>query len=105
MRKQSITKEDIPVRVTYESPWRLSRIKPLQNYTLEVEFNDGLIGIVEMDKLVMSQNAGVFAILKDKNIFNKAYLDYGVLTWPGEIDLAPDAMHDAIKHHGKCVFE
>lgn len=51
----------------------------------------------------MSDRAGVFAALKDQDLFNKAHLEYGVLTWPGEIDLAPDAMHAAIKQKGHCV--
>jgi hypothetical protein len=30
----------------------------------------------------------------------QAFLQWGALTWPGELDLAPDAMHDAIKETG-----
>jgi len=57
-----------------------------------------------MIKLIMSDSAGVFAALKDQDLFNQARLEYGVLTWPGEIDLAPDAMHDAIKQKGRWVL-
>lgn len=57
-----------------------------------------------MVKLITSDKAGVFAALKDQDLFNKAHLEYGVLTWPGEIDLAPDAMYDAIKHKGRWVL-
>jgi hypothetical protein len=104
MRKQAVTQENISPRIVCKAPWRLSKVKPLANYNLEVEFNDGVQGIVEMVKLIMSDRAGVFAILKDQDIFNKAYLEYGVLTWPGAIDLAPDAMHDEIKKYGRCVL-
>jgi hypothetical protein len=34
-------------------------------------------------------------------VFEQAYLDLGMVTWPGEIDLAPDAMYREIKQHGK----
>jgi hypothetical protein len=27
-------------------------------------------------------------------------LEYGAVTWPGEIDLAPDAMYEEIKQNG-----
>jgi hypothetical protein len=27
---------------------------------------------------------------------------HGIITWPGEIDLAPDARHDEIKLYGKA---
>jgi len=72
---------------------------------LEVEFNDGAHGVVEMIQLIMSEHAGVFAALKDRDLFNQAHLEYGVLTWPGDIDLAPDSMHDAIKLKGRWVLQ
>jgi len=104
MRKQSVAKENIAPGIICMAPWRLSKVKPLPNYELEVEFNDGTRGIVEMVKLIMSDKAGVFATLKDQDLFNEAHLEYGVVTWPGEIDLAPDAMHDAIKQKGRWVL-
>lgn len=104
MRTKSVTKKDITPGIVCSTPWRLKKIKPLANYKLEVEFNDGAHGFVEMVNLIMSEGAGVFAALKDKDLFNKAHLEYGVLTWPGEIDLAPDAMHDAIKENGRWVL-
>ncbi len=104
MRKKSITKENIAPGIVCTAPWRLTKVKPLPNYELEVEFNDGVHGFVEMIKLIFSDKAGVFVVLKDYDFFNKAYLEYGVLTWPGGIDLAPDAMHDAIKQKGRWVL-
>jgi len=104
MRTKSITKENIAPGIVCIAPWRLTKVTPLPNYELEVEFNDGTHGFVEMITLIMSDRAGVFAALKDKNVFNQALLEYGVLTWPGEIDLAPDAMYDAIKQKGRWVL-
>ena len=105
MRTKSITKENIAPRIVCTAPWRLTKVKPLPNYMLEVEFNDGAHGVVDMIQLIMSERAGVFATLKDRELFNQAHLKYGVLTWPGEIDLAPDAMHDAIKLKGRWVVQ
>lgn len=105
MRTKSVTKENIAPGIVSAAPWRLKKVKPLPNYELEVEFNDGTHGFVEMSSLIMSDHAGVFAVLKDKDIFNQAHLKYGVLTWPGEIDLAPDAMHDAVRKNGRWVLQ
>ena len=41
-----------------------------------------------------------FAALADPDVFAPVYVDLGVVTWPGEIDLAPDAMHAEIKKNG-----
>lgn len=100
MRKKSSAEKNIAPAITSTAPWRLTKIKPLANYQLEVEFIDGISGFVAMKQLIMSEKAGVFAKLRDINAFNQVYLEYGAVTWPGEIDLAPDAMHDEIKRNG-----
>ena len=58
-----------------------------------------------MKQLIMSKKAGVFAGLRDINTFNQAHLEHGAVIWPGEIDLAPDAMHDEIKQHGTWTLK
>lgn len=104
MRPTSITEKNTAPGVSCTAPWRLTKVNPLANYRLEVEFIDGTHGFVEMSQRVKSDKAGVFAALKDVSLFNQVHLEYGVATWPGEIDLAPDAMHDEIKLHGKWVL-
>jgi hypothetical protein len=104
MRTKSVAKENIAPGIVCSAPWRLTKVKALANYVVEVEFNDGAHGVVEMVQFIMSERAGVFAALKNQDLFNQAYLEYGVLTWPGEIDLAPDAMHDAITRNGRWVL-
>ncbi len=104
MRKKSIAEKNSTAGIVCKSPWRITKVTPQPNYTLEIEFMDGTHGLVEMLHLVTSENAGVFSILKDITHFNKVYLEYGAVTWPGEIDLAPDALYDEIKKHGKAIL-
>jgi hypothetical protein len=77
----------------------------LPEYRLSVEFMDGLKGIVDLHALITSPQAGVFARLRDRVLFEQVHLAYGAVTWPGEIDLAPDAMYDEIKRNGRWVIE
>lgn len=105
MRTESITEKNIAPAIACTVPWRLTKIKPLENYKLEVEFIDGIHGFVEMKQLIMSQKAGVFAGLRDINAFNQVHIEHGAVIWPGEIDLAPDAMHDEIKQHGTWTLK
>ena len=100
MRTPSVTKKNLTPRIVCTVAWRLTRVTPLAHYTLEVEFVDGTHGLVEMQQRITSNKAGIFAKLKDLTIFNQVYLEYGAVTWPGEIDLAPDAMYDEIKQNG-----
>ncbi|MDX1902510.1 MAG: DUF2442 domain-containing protein [Gammaproteobacteria bacterium] len=105
MPTKSNPQENSTARIKPTAPWRVAHIKILKNYSLNVTFNDGISGNVEMYDLIHSQNAGVFASLKDINLFNQAYIEMGVVTWPGEIDLSPDAMHEAIKKEGRWVLK
>ena len=100
MRKEAALEQDSSARVTPTVPWRLTEVQPLSGYRLKVRFQDGLEGLVDMSALVRSENAGVFAALCDESVFRQVFLEYGAVTWPGEIDLAPDAMYEEIKKNG-----
>lgn len=78
-------------------PWRVAAVKALPDFQLHVRFIDGTEGLVDMAALIQSPGAGVFAALADPALFAQAHVEYGAVTWPGEIDLAPDAMYADIK--------
>lgn len=104
MRTESTTHEDPSASVIAEaaprSPWRVTEVEALPGFRLRVAFADGLTGIVDMSRMVHSPKAGVFAVLADPSLFAQVKLDLGAVTWPGELDLAPDAMHAAIQERG-----
>ena len=108
MRTQSTSEKDSSVGITPairpHMPWRVVDVKALPGYRLQVRFVDGLCGEVDMSALVHSTTAGVFASLADSAHFANAFVEHGAVTWPGEIDLAPDAMHAAIKRAGTWVL-
>jgi Protein of unknown function (DUF2442) len=107
MREQADPEQDSAFVVTPVSssmPWRVSSVAPLSGYRLRVQFIDGLTGIVDLAALVASPRAGVFARLRDTALFNRVYVEQGAVNWPGEIDLAPDAMHEAIRRSGEWVI-
>jgi hypothetical protein len=69
-----------------------------------VRFVDGTTGTVNLLGLIQSPRAGVFAQLADQTLFNQAFVEHGVVSWPGELDLAPDAMYTEIKKTGEWVL-
>jgi len=85
-------------------PWRVVEARPLDGFRLHIRFVDGLAGEVDMSALVRSPTAGVFARLSDPSLFAQVSVEHGAVTWPGEIDLAPDAMYVEIKKAGKWVL-
>ena len=87
------------------APWRVVKVEPLPGHRLRVGFVDGLEGMVDLSALVRSPQAGVFAQLSDPARFAQAFIELGAVTWPGALDLAPDAMHDEIKRNGEWILE
>jgi hypothetical protein len=92
-----------PVQAT--APWRVAHVEVLPGFRLHVRFNDGTEGNVELSDFLHSGSAGVFAAPRDATLFAQARIECGAVTWPGDLDLAPDAMHRAIKAHGTWIVE
>jgi Protein of unknown function (DUF2442) len=105
---QSLSEKDSPSSITPpiqpRMPWRVIEVHPLSNFRLRVRFVDGLEGTVDMSALIHSPTAGVFAPLADPARFAQAFVAHGAVTWPGEIDLAPDAMYAEVKKLGHWVL-
>ena len=105
MRNQTESIQDSAPGVIPRVPWRVAEVQTIPGYRLTVKFMDGTTGEVDMSRLVMSDNAGIFARGRDPGLFAQAYVGYGAVVWPGEIDLAPDTMYDEIKKNGRWVPE
>ena len=67
-----------------------------------VRFADGVTGRVELRP---SHLYGVFERLRDPEFFSRLAVAEGFVSWPGEIDLAPDAMYEAIRRDGTWVLD
>ena len=85
-------------------PWRVTAVQPLPGYRLQLRFADGVGGEVEMAALVEAADAGVFAALREPGVFEAVGIRFGAVSWPNDIDLAPDALYAAIKADGRCVL-
>lgn len=70
--------------------WDVIEVKPEPDYCLLVRFKDGLTGRVQLRQ---EELTGALAPLRDVQFFERVFVDCGAVAWPGEIDLAPDAMY------------
>jgi hypothetical protein len=95
---------DSTARIT-NVPWVVVEVRALPNFRLHVRFVDGTEGEVDASRLLSSSTAGVFSALRDPNRFAEAHVRDGVVRWPGDLDLAPDAMYDELKRTGPWVLE
>jgi len=81
--------------------WDVVEVKPMGDLGLFVRFADGLTGEVQFKHQHLT---GVFEPLKDPAYFKQVFIDHGAVAWPGQIDLAPDAMYQEIKTKGVLVL-
>jgi len=85
--------------------WSIVRFNVLPNYKIEVSFADGTSGIADLAPRLSQGSLGDgFDPLCDEKLFSQAFLEHGALTWPGGIDLAPDAMYQRIRATGTSVL-
>ena len=81
--------------------WNVIDVKTLLPLSMQVTFADGISGKVHLEPSYLK---GVFQALKDPDVFRQAYIEHGAVTWPGNLDLAPDAMYEAIKINGEWIL-
>ena len=79
----------------------------LPDFRLHVTFVDGTAGEVELAKFLQRPDIErtVFGPLCKPAAFAQAAVVLGAVTWPSGVDLAPDAMYDAIRADGRWLVE
>ena len=70
---------------------RITKVKVLSGYRLELEFDDGVSGTVDLSEAV---GTGVFAVWRDPVVFEEVHIgSSGELVWGEKIDLCPDSLY------------
>ena len=74
---------------------RVVSAQPLPGYRLNLRFEDGVEGEVNLAHLV---GKGVFARWQDSAEFQKVFIDpeSHTVAWPGEIDLCPESLYEDV---------
>jgi hypothetical protein len=87
--------------------WRVRDVRVVDQGVLDVQFVDGTRGVVDLRPLLdrADVNETVFGPLRDPDFFSRVGVHLGAVEWPGEIDLAPDAMYDEIRAHGQWILD
>jgi len=76
---------------------KIAKFEVLSDYRIEIEFDDGIQGVVDLSELV---GKGVFSSWKEYESFHKVSIgSMGELVWQDGQDLCPDALY--LKATGK----
>jgi hypothetical protein len=69
-------------------------VKPLEDYLLEVEFEDNLKKMIDIKPYI---GKGISVALKDKSYFRLVELeDGGGIAWPNGYDFCPNFLRDDV---------
>ena len=74
---------------------RIVSVRALPGYRLNLSFEDGVAGEVDLSDLV---GKGVFAAWTDPGAFDKVYIDQEghTVAWPSDIDLCPENLYQEV---------
>ena len=111
MQPTQITKTDrspdVEPAIRHVVPWRVASVSAMPNQVLRVTFVDGTTGEADLRTFLNAPQTTVtvFEPLRDGSVFAQVRVVMGAVQWPNGADLAPDAMYDAIKAHGRWIVE
>ena len=73
---------------------RVTRVRHLEDYRLEVGFSDGTVAELDFRKRI-SDRGGVFRPLESVEFFAQVTVDpeAGTLCWPNGVDFCPDVLY------------
>jgi len=74
--------------------WDVVDVQAEAGLCLRLKFADGLCGRV---RLRSEDLVEALAPLRDPEYFARVFVDHGAVAWPGDIDLAPDAMYREVR--------
>ena len=77
-------------------------VSAIEHLKLKVTFRDRTQGTVIFYETFLT---GVFEPLKKPDFFSQVNCHHGFVAWADDIDLAPDAMYEAIKTNGKWILQ
>ena len=69
--------------------WDVKFVKPLPDYRIYVELEDGRKGIYDLKPYL---GKGILRELRDVHYFNQVGIQFGAVTWPHEQDIAPETL-------------
>jgi hypothetical protein len=69
--------------------WYVKIVKPLPDYCIYVEVEDGRKGVFDLKPYL---DRGVCRELRGLHYVNRVGIQFGAVTWPNEQDIAPETL-------------
>ncbi|ODS34636.1 MAG: hypothetical protein SCARUB_00216 [Candidatus Scalindua rubra] len=82
---------------------KVIKVRPKTNYVIEVTFEDGFKGKLNMRPLIRD---GITKDLKDFGYFKKVEIDgFGGIYWPNGYDICPNYLREIMEKENKRIVK
>ncbi len=65
----------------------------LDDYKIRLEFSDGRKGVVNLKEMIKSDHRPIVHQLEDLELFKNFKLVHDTISWPNDLDLAPEFLY------------
>jgi len=78
-------------------PFWVIKIELREDYTVYIEFNDGLKGVINFQNKLLTDHRDIIRELIDKDKFKSMKIERHTLCWDNGVDFAPEYLYDQVK--------
>ena len=71
----------------------INKAKYAGQYSIQLAFNDGKVGIVNLEKTIFSDTREIFGQLRDESKFKDFKIEHSTVVWSNELDMAPEYLY------------
>ncbi len=71
---------------------RVTAVKPLHDFVLEITFKDGHTFTLDFRPMVDTESGWLYDALKDPAVFQQVKVNGLTLEWPTDLDFCPDGL-------------
>jgi hypothetical protein len=82
---------------------KVVQLKPQDGYRLWVRFSDGTEGVRDYTDMI-EEGGPMVEPLRDKAVFNKVFISYGVPSWPNGFDVDAINLQMELRERGALSF-
>jgi len=79
--------------------WVIDAKKASGTYQIQLEFNDGLKGVVDFKNILENDHRAIIRELLNVEIFNSFIVDNDTLCWKNGVDFAPEFLYEKISKY------
>ena len=81
---------------------KVVKLNPLDGYRLWVRFSDGTEGVRDYSDMI-AEGGPMVEPLRDQSYFNKAYISFGVPSWPNGFDVDATNLQIELRDAGSLM--